>query len=189
LKWGRLAWIAKFLSDDPQSITAWKKGSSGEERVARQLKREVADIAVLLHDRQIPGSRANIDHLAIASSGVWIIDTKHYAGRVEHRDVGRMLKTDRRLYVGRRDRSKDADMSWQVDAVRKALTDQSVELHPTLCFVEADWGFSPKPITHKGVWVVWAKKLAEMIRDPGPLTPESVQAIARELAVALPSKK
>src|SRR5262245_19838770 len=35
-KWGtgRLGRIAKFLSDDPQSTTAWKTGAAGEERVA-----------------------------------------------------------------------------------------------------------------------------------------------------------
>jgi hypothetical protein len=27
--------------------------------------------------------RANIDHLIVPSSGVWVVDAKNYAGRVE----------------------------------------------------------------------------------------------------------
>ncbi len=37
----------------------------------------------MLHDRRIPGSRANIDHIAIATSGVWVIDAKRYKGKVQ----------------------------------------------------------------------------------------------------------
>jgi len=33
---------------------------------------------VVLHDRAIPGSRANIDHIGIGPTGVWVIDTKRY---------------------------------------------------------------------------------------------------------------
>lgn len=66
---GRLAGVVKFLSDDPQSITAWAKGSEGERRLARHLLAAVGDRAVLLHDRKVPGTRGNIDHIAIAAVG------------------------------------------------------------------------------------------------------------------------
>lgn len=33
-----------------------------------------------VHDRRIPGSRANIDHIAVAATGVWVIDTKNATG-------------------------------------------------------------------------------------------------------------
>ena len=71
-KWGtgRLGRIAKALSDDPQSTRAWKEGAIGEERVAQVLTERLGDTAVLLHDRKVPGTRGNIDHIAVASSGV-----------------------------------------------------------------------------------------------------------------------
>ena len=76
-RWGPLAGVVKFLSDDPQSIKASAKGSKGERQLADRLLREVGDRAVLLHDRKVPRTRGNIDHIAIAASGVWVIDAKH----------------------------------------------------------------------------------------------------------------
>jgi hypothetical protein len=67
---------------DPQSTRAWARGSEGERRLAAHLLRTVGDRAVLLHDRKVPRTRGNIDHLAIAASGVWVIDAKHYTGLV-----------------------------------------------------------------------------------------------------------
>ncbi|MGP8209226.1 MAG: nuclease-related domain-containing protein, partial [Acidimicrobiales bacterium] len=91
---------------DPQSTRAWARGSEGERRLAAHLLRTVGDRAVLLHDRKVPRTRGNIDHLAIAASGVWVIDAKHYTGLVERRDMGGWFKTDYHLYVGGRDRTK-----------------------------------------------------------------------------------
>ena len=84
-KWGtgRIGRVAKFLSDDPQSTAAWAGGAAGEERVAQILHEGLGDSAVLLHDRSVPKTRGNIDHVAIASSGVWVIDAKRYSGKVE----------------------------------------------------------------------------------------------------------
>jgi hypothetical protein len=33
-----------------------------------------------LHDRRIPGTRANIDHIAVGPRGVFVIDAKKYTG-------------------------------------------------------------------------------------------------------------
>lgn len=108
----------KFLSDDPQSIKAWAKGSEGERILADHMSRALGDRAVLLHDRTVPGTRGNIDHIAVAASGVWVIDTKNYKGLVELRDVGGWFRTDQRLYVGGRDRSKIVQgLGWKVQAI------------------------------------------------------------------------
>ncbi len=120
-KWGtgRLGRIAKRLADEPQSTTAWAKGANGEQRVAEILTEKLGSRAVLLHDRKVPKTRGNIDHLAIAASGVWIIDAKRDAGKVETRDVGGLFRSDHRLYVNGRDRTKTVDgLDWQVNAVR-----------------------------------------------------------------------
>jgi hypothetical protein len=187
-RWGRLAGVAKFLSDDPQSTRAWAKGSDGERRLAALLNQLVGDRAVFLHDRKVPRSRRNIDHIAVAASGVWVIDAKNYAGRVEQRDVGRWFTTDKRLYVGGRDRTKAVDgLAWQVEAVRVALDEPDVPVHPALCFIGADWNVFAKPFDQGGVWVTWAKKLAEVIAAAGPLTTAQVTNIAEQLAVALPA--
>jgi hypothetical protein len=179
--------VIKFLSDDPQSIRAWAKGSEGERRLAERLQREVGDRAVLLHDRKVPRTRGNIDHVVIAASGVWVIDTKAYDGRVEQRDVGGMFKSDRRLFVRGRDRTKLAEsLGWQIAAVRVALGALETPISAVLCFVEADWKLFAKPFQLSGAWVTWPSKLVEMIAAPGPLNSDQVQAIARCIADALP---
>jgi hypothetical protein len=48
--------------------------------VGLSLSRAVGRVGLVLHDRSVPGTRSNIDHLAVVPSGVWVIDTKHYAG-------------------------------------------------------------------------------------------------------------
>ena len=63
----------------PQHERAWAVGAHGEERVAMRLEKHLADSgAVLLHDRRVPNSRANIDHLAIGPGGATVIDAKNY---------------------------------------------------------------------------------------------------------------
>ena len=187
-RWGPLAGVVKFLSDDPQSTTAWAKGSEGERRLAARLTQLVGDRAVLLHDRKVPRTRGNIDHIAVAGSGVWVIDAKNYKGRVEQRDVGRWFKPDIRLYVGGRDRTRIADgLAWQIAAVSTALEETDVPVHAALCFVEADWKLFAKPFHQGDVWVTWARKLADLIAAPGPLTRTVVGSIAERLAIALPA--
>ena len=104
-RWGPLSGVVKFLSDDPQSTRAWGKGSEGERKLATHLERAIGGQAIMLHDRRIPGTRANIDHLVVAATGVWIVDAKSYRGKVEQRDVGGWFTTDKRLFAGGRDRS------------------------------------------------------------------------------------
>jgi hypothetical protein len=186
-RWGRLAGVVKFLSDDPQSTRAWAKGSEGERRLADSLAKCVGDRAVLLHDCKVPKTRGNIDHIAIAASGVWVIDAKTYKGLVERRDKGGWFKTDYRLYVDGRDRTKLAHgLTWQIEAVRNELAGADVPVNAALCFIDAEWKLFPKPFQLHGAWVTWGKKLAEMIAAPGPLTDDDVMHVADRLATALP---
>jgi len=186
-RFGRLAGVVRFLFDDPQSTRAWLVGSEGERRLARSLEARVGDSAVLLHDRRIPRSRANIDHLAVAASGVWVVDAKAYAGRVERRDKGGLFNVDDRLYVGGRDRTRLVDgMARQVDAVRGALAGLDAPVRAALCFVDADWGLFARPFRLRDVVVASGARLAELIGEPGPLTHARVLEVADRLAAALP---
>jgi Nuclease-related domain len=186
-KWGRFAGVVKFLSEDPQSITAWAKGSEGERRLASRLQQGIGDRAVVLHDRKVPGTRGNIDHLVVASSGAWVVDTKNYRGLVERRDVGGWFRTDRRLFVAGRDRTKRVDgLGWQIDAVRTVMGDEELSITGVLCFADAEWRLFAKPFQLKGIWVTSPNKLIEMIGTPGTLTRADVARIALQLSAALP---
>ena len=67
-RFGHLAGVVKFLSDDPQSTKAWASGAAGEMRVAKELADRLGTSAVLLSDRRVPRTRENINHVAIAAS-------------------------------------------------------------------------------------------------------------------------
>ena len=187
-RFGRLAGVVNFLIDDPQSARAWAKGSEAERQLAEGLTRRIGDRAVLLHDRRIPRSRANIDHLAIAPSGVWVIDAKSYSGPLQRRDKGSWGKVDYRVYINGRDQSRLVNGPLrQAEVVRSALGDEVVPIHTALCFVNVEWDFFLKPFQIKGVWVTYSKKLCEKIAEPGPLSPDEVMTVANQLARGLPT--
>jgi hypothetical protein len=188
-KWGRFAGVVKFLTDDPQSTRAWRSGSEGERKLASYLTECLGDRAVLLHDRRVPRTRGNIDHLVVAASGVWVIDAKLRKGLIEFRDVGGWFKVDRQLYVGGRPQTKLVDgVGWQVEAVKSALGTRGVPVHPAVCFVDGEWRLFAKPFELKGVLVCWPKKLVEKISEEGSLEPADVLAVAGDLASSLPAK-
>jgi hypothetical protein len=70
------------LGRAPQHETAFRRGAEGETAVADSLARRVARPAIVLHDRRMPRGAGNIDHLAIAPTGVFVIDAKQRAGKV-----------------------------------------------------------------------------------------------------------
>lgn len=186
-RWGRLAPVVKAVTDDPRSTKAWAKGSDGERRLAASLGRLLEGRAVLLHDRREPGRRANIDHIAVAPSGVWVIDAKNYRGRVERRDVGSWFRTDVRLYVGGRDRTRLVEgLERQIEAVKRALAPGVFEVHSALCFTDATWGVLGRPFQIQGAWATWADALAMRISAPGSLDRAGVESVVRRLDAALP---
>lgn len=93
---------------------------------------------VLLHDRGVLGSRANIDHIAIAPTGVWVIDSKRYQGKVA---VSNPLFGQAMLTINGRDKSKLIDgLGKQVALVKAVIAERApdVPVHGALCFVDSD---------------------------------------------------
>lgn len=178
------------ITPESQATRAWKTGAAGEERVAEILAK--CDGVVALHDRRIPGTKANIDHIAISLAGVFVIDAKKYTGAVEARDVGSLFRSDLRLYVGGRNQTKLIDgVRRQVELIRAALADgrdASVDVYGVLCFVEAEWPLlRRRPVTVSGVVSVWPLGLPELLQ-PAKSTgdPLDVGAVARLLANSFP---
>jgi hypothetical protein len=166
------------LGGEPWSTKAWNVGARGEQWVGSRLDRLIPCGAAVLHDRRVPVSRANIDHIVIAPSGVWVIDTKRYRGRVESRDG--------RLFVADRDRSKSiAGMAWQVAAVERALDGAPGTVRPVLCFTHSDTPLRTRPFTIDGVLVTWPNALVKTIRRAGDEC-VSVSEISARLANRLP---
>jgi hypothetical protein len=62
-------------------FNSWKVGAAGERRTARLLGPLRWRGWVVLHDRAVPGSRANLDHLIVGPGGVYYVDTKNWASQ------------------------------------------------------------------------------------------------------------
>lgn len=132
-----------------------------------------------MYDRRVPNTRGNIDIIAVAASGVWVIDAKKYRGPIERRGE--------RLFVNGREHTNLVHaMSWQVDALRTALGGAPVPLHAAICFVESEWNLFPAPFRIDRVWVLRSKWMAQFVDQPGPLSPDAVNALGMHLASALP---
>lgn len=178
--------LAHALAPEPDAGHSWAVGAVGEEKLGAALDALCPDVRVL-HDRRVPRSTANIDHLAVTANGVWVIDAKRYTGRVATVDKGGWFRTDIRLTVGGRDRTKlIAGVHKQVAHVKDGLASQfaDVPVHGVLCFIDAEWGLFSKPFTLDGVFVTWGKALRQRLQEPGPLDPDRVDAIHSRLASA-----
>jgi len=143
------------------------------------------DTIRLLHDRRLPRSKANIDHLAVTPTGVYVIDAKKYRGRPHLKvDGGLFRPRVERLLVGSRDCTKLVDgVLKQVDVVRGIL-DPDIPVHGVLCFVEADWPLFGGDFTTRDVHALWPKKLYPKLQAEGPLPAEAIAGSHRTLAQA-----
>lgn len=61
----------------------WARGAAGELATAELLRGLRSRRWAVFHDLALPGSRANVDHLVIGPTGVWVVDTKSYRARAE----------------------------------------------------------------------------------------------------------
>lgn len=184
----KLGGLILALSDDPQSTRAWERGAVGEERLAKWLD-GLPDTVRVLHDRRIPGSRANIDHIVVPPSGVWVIDAKRYKGTPTLRVEGGILRPRvESLRVGGRDQTKLVDgVQSQVERVTVAVEAMNVPVIGVLCFVEADWPLIGGSFTIRGVQVLWPRLLVKRISSaPGEI---DVAATHARLASAFPKNR
>ena len=185
----KLGGLILALSDEPQSTKAWERGALGEELLARRLT-DLPDTFRVLHDRRIPGTRANIDHIAIGPTGVWVIDAKRYvdkrpALRVEGGIIRPRLES---LRIGGRDGTKLVQgVQSQVARVTAALgEDAAVPITGVLCFLEADWPLIGGSFSVDGIHVLWPRLLVQRMTG-APLQPIDVDLIHTRLANAFPN--
>ena len=186
----RIGGVILALSDDPQCTKAWAVGARGEELLGGMLDRLADEGVHALHDRRIPKTKANIDHIAVAPSGIFVIDAKLYKGRPRLLvDGGLFRPRTERMFVGSRDCTKlVAGVQWQVELVRTALSGYGVTapVIGKLCFVDADWPLIGGAFTIGGVEALWPKALRKQLAQPGPLTPEMLRDLHRQIADAFP---
>lgn len=181
----KLGGLILALSDDPQSTKAWERGAVGEELMAKRLA-DLPDTFRVMHDRRIRGTRANIDHIAIGPSGVWVIDAKRYKDkRPELRVEGGIFRPRvESLRVGGRDGTKLVDgVKSQAHRVRETLAGDTIPISGVLCFLEADWPLLGGSFTVDEVHVVWPRLLIKRMTE-APIVTFDVDATHARLAQA-----
>jgi hypothetical protein len=180
------------MQDEPQRERAWRDGAVGEEAVASHLAKTCPGV-VVLHDRRMPNSRANIDHIAIAPGGVFVIDAKRYKGKIE---VRKPLFGDAKLVIRGRDKTKLVEgLRHQVEAVRAALAivEQDVAVGGCFCFINPDGqaGGSGIPLFRTlsidGFPLFYPRKLSKLLNRPGPLDEERMAILTEALVELFPS--
>jgi hypothetical protein len=169
----------------------WETGAEGEELLAESISRRCPDVPVL-HDRRIPGSRANIDHLAFAPTGVYVIDTKRYHGRIT---VQASRFGEVKLRIAGRDRTRlILGMHRQLAVVSSALESlgQDIPVHGCLCFVAPKGGHAHvrlplmRTLRVDGIPLYEPRRLTKRLRRPGPISGERARALQAELSLRLP---
>lgn len=118
----------------------------------------------MLHDRKIPRSTANIDHLAMAPTGVYVIDAKRFHGRPSLVVEGGLIRPRvEKLMVGGRGRSKLVDgVLKQVDVVR-GIVGGDVAVRGVLCVIEADRPLIGGSLVTRDVDVLWPRVLGSRV--------------------------
>jgi Nuclease-related domain len=188
--------IGRFLLavfDDPQSTRAWSVGAEGERMLSEMLQSIAGESLRVLNDRRIPGTKANIDHLVVCPSGVFVVDAKRYRNsRPELRVEGGLFRPRTELlYVAGRDRPSLVEgMHKQVALVRAALVDQpEVPVRGVLCFVDADWPLIGGAFTVNEVAVLGPKKLKALLTESGPVDQNRIADLQWQLHEAFPRQK
>jgi hypothetical protein len=180
------------IAGEPDHLRAWKTGAAGEERLAKRLL-ELLDPALvdLLHDRRIPRTRANIDHIAVGPCGVTVIDAKKLKGKVRVTRSGLLPPRREHLMVGGRDRTKLVDgIDRQVAAVRDVLAAAGLSHVPVagaLCFVDTAGLPLFGTLRIRDVVVHGPKPIAKLIARDGPLACDGRRRVAEALRLGLPA--
>lgn len=187
-----IAWMRRELnsSNEPSS---WSKGAEGEEIVGRILEElSQRNGFITIHDRLVPGSVANIDHIVVTSSKVFVVDAKKYAGKIE---FGKLLAPyfggKAILKVNGRNRNKLLeDVEKQVRIVEQLLAKAGIDIpvQGVLAFVKAKWEktFFPRPKSINGV-LLNSRGLHSIFQSVPPVDREIVLKIAKQLLEDLPS--
>jgi hypothetical protein len=133
----------------------------------------------VLHDRKLPGSKRNIDHIVVVPAGVFVVDAKNINGVPRSADFGGSLTTDVRLCVGDSDRTMLVEGVLTLAAAVREVA--GIDVAPVLCFVGQK---APLRFSVRGAEIVDETSLPGIVRQFGPLTAKTVSEIAGLLASA-----
>jgi Nuclease-related domain len=160
-----MAWRLRFRPSE--QARAWQHGATGERRTARRLRRLAREGYVVFHDLAMPDSPANVDHLVIGPSGVFVIDSKQWTGQVHQGTDGlvwhNLYRLDRTL----------ATVRWEAETLGRLL---GIPAAPLLCVHGAR--IQSGGLHAQGVAIVPANRLRSAVGYDQALSDADVDLIA-----------
>jgi hypothetical protein len=188
----RLGKLANLYFGDTKSTEAWKKGALGEVRVGAVLDEICHKYGFkVLHDRKVPKSVGNIDHILITDRGVFVIDSKNYKGIVRIDQQGGLFSPlTETLYVGSRKQTKLVEaVKKQVMILTQAFEDykKPVSVFGVLAFYKAEWPIFFKPKEIDGV-LINSKGIENTVIEKVKLTDVDLVGQFNFLKQAFPAK-
>jgi hypothetical protein len=181
--------------DPPTSSRGGRKRvqrSEGDRRASARLRVLVGVGVIVLDDRRVPGLSAGIKRIAVSPAGVFVIDAKHFKGRVHTKRSGPIsnLGPDE-LHVGRRDCTPYVKLLVrQVEGVRASLNEMVggslVPVQAVLCLTGAEWGFA-SPFDVQDVCVGWPQAIAGLVQSPGVMDSPTVREVSAIIDQRLPT--
>ncbi len=152
-------------------IDRFEAGGEGERITAAALV-ELPDEYLVHHDLHIEGSDANVDHVVVGPTGVYVIDTKHWAGRATTRKgpppPGR--HPQRRALT---------NLAWETACVAGALAPTGVPM-PVPVMSMTGTGIGDRALEINGTWVLPVEMLNDFLTAGPPRIPSSIARVASE---------
>ncbi|MEV7396691.1 nuclease-related domain-containing protein [Aeromicrobium sp. NPDC092404] len=173
------------LAGPVRTTEAFAVGARGEREAAEKLQREVGDTVLFLFNRKRGTGRTSgdIDIIAIAPSGVWIIDPKKYVGKkVRANRAGTMF-----VIGGTRRPQLSESMRRQIEVVTAGVRSGPAPTAPVraaYCFIGADLPWSS--LTVDGVAALTMRGTVKALREPGPLGADERARLHADLSHRFP---
>lgn len=122
-----------FLDDKLRESRVWHRGYEGERVVGELLEEGLSDKYSVFNDVRFPGRKANIDHIVVGPSGIFVLDTKNWRGTVAWAEDGETL-----LWNGEAEKKGVAKAiladALDVHEKLKTLTNRDFFIKPILVF-------------------------------------------------------
>jgi Nuclease-related domain len=184
-------------SSRPLGLTSGRRGTAlappgaqCEYRVSRILRQGLSD-GEIFSDRRVAGAAESIDHIVVASSGVWVVDAKKRRA-VSYRGAGPEGAV-MRLYSGKDDITFELDnLAASLLVVGQLVRDSSVPLRsamvvlPEQCRLMTGVRFRlGRSFEHDGILICPPRVLVEHVQQHGPVSHDQIVHIGHRLNEAL----
>ena len=119
------------VTNGDNDIDQWLEGAEGEQQTARVLSPLVdAGVINILHDRAFPDWDENLDHLVVCRAGIFTIETKNWAGRLEI--------CDGRLFHDGFDKTSTLKQARREAKLAYLALSNEAWVYPLVCFHETE---------------------------------------------------